>query len=96
MARCICWRGISHPLHWDETPELDEGSPFDRTKLESGSADPGAPLYENHWPSAQIVWEQLRDKKVLHETTRQEPDGRQLHVELGQASEGVYLYCANT
>ena len=43
-----------------------------------------------------MVWEQLRGKKVLHETTRQESDGRQLHVELGQASEGVYLYCANT
>ncbi|MDP1769832.1 MAG: class I SAM-dependent methyltransferase [Nitrospirota bacterium] len=89
-------RGISHPLHWDESPEPDEGCPFDRAKLESGLADPGAPLYENHWPSAQMVWEQLREKKVLRETTRQEPDGRQLHVELGQALEGVYLYCANT
>ena len=89
-------RGISHPLRWDETPEPDEGCPFDPTKLESGSADPEAPLYENHWPSAQIVWEQLREKKVLQETTWQEPDGRQLHVELGQAAEGIYLYCANT
>jgi hypothetical protein len=54
------------------------------------------PLYENHWPSAQHVWEQLGDKHFLKETTRQEPDGRQLHVELGQAEEGVYLYFANT
>jgi hypothetical protein len=54
------------------------------------------PLYENHWPSAQRVWEELRDKRLLKETTRQEPDGRQLHVELGQAEEGVYLYFANT
>ena len=89
-------RGISHPLHWDESPEPDEGGPFDRAKLESGLADPGVPRYENHCPSAQMVWEQLREKKVLCETTRQEPDGRQLHVELGQALEGVYLYCANT
>jgi len=90
-------RGIAHSLHWDELPEPDEGCPFDPTKLEPGlPGDPDAPLYENHWPSAQIVWEQLRDKKVLHETTRQEPDGRQLHVELGQAAEGIYLYCANT
>ncbi len=89
-------RGILHPLQWDESPEPDEGCPFDRTKLESGSADPGSPLYENHWSSAQIVWEQLREKKVLQETTKQEPDGRQLHIELGQAAEGVYLYCANT
>jgi SAM-dependent methyltransferase len=89
-------RGASHQLHWDESPEPDEGGPFDRTKLKTGSNDPDAPLYENHWPSAQRVWEQLHDTHVLKETTRQEPDGRQLHVELGQAEEGVYLYCANT
>ena len=65
-------------------------------QLKTGSTDPDAPLYENHWPSAQRVWEQLHDKHLLKETTRQEPDGRQLHVELGQAEEGVYLYCANT
>ena len=41
-------------------------------------------------------WEQLHDKHLLKETTCQEPDGRQLHIELGQAEEGVYLYCANT
>jgi SAM-dependent methyltransferase len=89
-------RGESHQLHWDESPEPDEGGPFDRTKLKAGSNDPDAPLYENHWPSAQSVWEQLHDTHLLKETTRQEPDGRQLHVELGQAEEGVYLYCANT
>jgi len=89
-------RGASHWLHWDESPEPDEGRPFDRTQLKTGSTDPDAPLYENHWPSAQRVWEQLHDMHLLKETTRQEPDGRQLHVELGQAEEGVYLYCANT
>ena len=89
-------RGASPQLHWDESPELDEGRPFDRTKLNTDSTDPDAPLYENHWPSAQRVWEQLHDTHILKETTRQEPDGRQLHVELGQAKEGVYLYCANT
>ena len=88
--------GESHQLHWDELPEPDEGRPFDRTKLKTGSTDPDAPLYENHWPSAQRVWEQLHNTHLLKETTRQEPDGRQLHVELGQAEEGFYLYCANT
>ena len=86
----------SHQLHWDESPEPDEGPPFDRTKLKTGSIDSDAPLYENHCPSAQLVWEQLDSKHLFKETTRQEPDGRQLHVELGQAEEGVYLYCANT
>ena len=89
-------RGASHQLHWDESPEPDEGRPFDRTQLNTGSTDPDAPLYENHWPSAQRVWEQLHDTHLLKETTRQEPDGRQLHVELGQSEEMVYLYCANT
>ena len=89
-------RGRSHQCPWDELPEPDEGRPFDRTKIKTGSTDPDEPLYENHYPSAQYVWTQLHEKQVLKETTSQEPDGRQLHVELGQAEEGVYLYCANT
>ncbi|MEO5863496.1 MAG: class I SAM-dependent methyltransferase, partial [Nitrospiraceae bacterium] len=89
-------KGALCTFHWDESPEPDEGRPFDRAQLKTGSADPDVPLYENHWPSAQRVWEQLHDKHLLKETTRQESDGRQLHVELGQAEEGFYLYCANT
>jgi len=89
-------RGVSPQCHWDELPEPDEGRPFDRTKVNPGSTDPDAPLYENHSPSAQLVWTQLHEKQVLKETTSQEPDGRQLHVELGQVEEGIYLYCANT
>jgi len=92
----VAGRGVSHPLPWDESPEPDEGPPLDRTRLKKGSSDPGTPLYENHWPSAQYAWEQLRGKHLVKEITRQEPDGRQLHVELGQAEEGIYLYCANT
>ena len=83
-------------FHWDESSELDESSPCDRTQFKTDVSNPEAPLYENHGPSAQCVWEQLHDKHLLKETTRQEPDGRQLHVELGKAEEGVYLYCANT
>jgi hypothetical protein len=92
----VLGRGSSHQFHWDESPEPDGGGLFDRTSLTHGSIDPDAPLYENHWPSAQRVWEELRNKRLLKETTCQEPDGRQLHVELGQAEEAVYLYCANT
>jgi SAM-dependent methyltransferase len=88
--------GESHERQWNELPEPDEGSPFDCSKLKAESTDPDAPLYENHWPSAQRVWEQMRDMHLLKESTRQELDGRQFHVELGQAEEGVYLYCANT
>ena len=92
----VLGRGASRQIVWDESPEPDEGRPFDRSQLRTGPTDPDAPLYENHWPSAQRAWEQLHDKHLLKETTRQEPDGRQLHVELGQTEERVYLYCANT
>ena len=83
-------------FHWDESPEPDESSPCDQTQFKTNVINPDAPLYENHGPSAQRVWEQYHDKHLLKETTRQESDGRQLHVELGKAEEGVYLYCANT
>jgi hypothetical protein len=81
---------------WNELPERDEGGPFEGTNSKAESTDPDKPLYENHWPSAQNVWERLRNVRLFEEHTRQEPDGRQLHVELGQAEEGIYLYCANT
>jgi SAM-dependent methyltransferase len=83
-------------LHWDESPEPDVGPPCDPMQFKTHATDQDAPLYENHWPSAQGVWEQLHEKRLLKDTTRQESDGRQLHVELGRAEEGVYLYCANT
>jgi hypothetical protein len=89
-------KGSGALLSWDESPEPDESCPFDRTQLKTDSSDSDTPLYENHWPSAQRVWEQLHGKHLLKEATRQESDGRQLHVELGQAEERVYLYCANT
>jgi len=83
-------------LQWDESPEPDDGPPRDPMRYKTHATHQDAPLYENHCPSAQGVWEQLHEKRLLKDTTRQEPDGRQLHVELGQAEEGVYLYCANT
>ena len=92
----VLGRGTSPQFLWDETPESDDGRPFDRTTDKTDLTDPDAPLYENHWPSAQLAWEQLHDKRLIKEMTRQEQDGRQLHIELGQAVEGVYLYCANT
>lgn len=92
----VLGKGAARQLRWDESPESDEGRPFDRATLKTRLPDPDAPLYENHWPSAQLAWEQLHDTRLIKEITRQEPDGRQLHVELGQAEEGIYLYCATT
>jgi tRNA G46 methylase TrmB len=95
----VVQKGNSLPLAWNEAPEPDEGLPFNRAMLRSvphDPQDPDMPLYENHWPSAQQVWGSLVDRQVQQEETRQEPDGRQLHVELGSAEGLVYLYCANT
>ena len=59
-------------------------------------SNPGEPLYENHTASAQQVRTQLPDRRILQETTKQEPDGRQVHLELGESQGLTYLYCANT
>lgn len=88
--------GQGHAVAWDEQPEHDEGRPFDQATALSVRPAADVPLYENHWPSAQRAWEQLKDKKVLREDNAEETDGRQLHVELGTAEGLRYLYCANT
>jgi len=95
----VVQKGSALPLAWNEAPEPDEARPLDRSLLRSAPQDPqdpDMPLYENHWPSAQQAWESLADRLVQQEETRREPDGRQLHVELGSAEGQVYLYCANT
>ena len=95
----VVQQGGSHAYAWDEAPEPDEGLPYNRAMRRSAPQDPQEqliPLYENHWPSAQGVWERLTDRLVRQEETRRESDGRQLHVELGSAEGLVYLYCANT
>jgi hypothetical protein len=70
--------------------------PRDLSVIGAEARSPEDPLYENHRPSAQHVWEQLKDRRVTEETTREEPDGRQFHMELGTWGELAYLYCANT
>lgn len=92
----VMQKGNGLSVDWDESPEQDEGVPFDRATLNANPSDPEAPLYENHDHSAQHVWEHLKDRTVTKETTRQEPDGRQMHVELGTSEDVSYLYCANT
>ncbi|MGH7207932.1 MAG: class I SAM-dependent methyltransferase [Nitrospiraceae bacterium] len=54
------------------------------------------PLYENHLASAQQVWSRLPKRHVAKDSTFEEPDGRQKHVELGTTPGLVYLYWANT
>ncbi len=54
------------------------------------------PLYENHQAAAQAVYEALPNRTVWQQHDQQHPDGKQLHVELGQGDDFVYVYCANT
>ena len=56
-----------------------------------------APLYENHFPVAEQVWQKLPDRVVLREQTDEETDGRQRHIEYGRCAGNLhYLYWANT
>jgi SAM-dependent methyltransferase len=89
-------KGRSLSIDWDEAPESDEGLPFDAVTLSPPASDSDDPLYENHYPSAQQVWQRLHDRSIVKEQTKAEPDGRQMHVELGTAEGYSYLYCANT
>lgn len=88
--------GTQATVAWDELPELDDGTLFNLNAMLGNSSDPNRPLYENHGPSAQVAWEELTERTVTQELTRVEPDGRQVHVELGVVDETHYLYCANT
>jgi hypothetical protein len=92
----VATRGEAGKIAWDEAPEADPGAPFDPHRMMAASRHPDEPLYENHWPSAQTVWNRLDKRMVARETTRGEADGRQLHVELGYAEGHAYLYCSHT
>ncbi|HEX5647893.1 MAG TPA: class I SAM-dependent methyltransferase, partial [Nitrospira sp.] len=89
-------KGSAVVLDWDETTDLDDRAPFDPSNLPQQPRGAEGLLYENHGPSAQAAWERLDSRCVTQETTCQEPDGRQLHVEIGTAEGCMYLYCANT
>jgi len=63
---------------------------------EQHEADSQVPCYENHTPSAQIIWRSLPNRQIQQEETVRERDGRSVHLEWG-FSEGLsYLYVANT
>ncbi|HKW86297.1 MAG TPA: class I SAM-dependent methyltransferase [Nitrospiraceae bacterium] len=83
-------------IAWDESPEMDASDRLDLSRLKHKTVAKDEPLFENHRASAQRIWTQLPGRQVLKETTRQEPDGRQMHVELGTMQNLTYLYFANT
>jgi SAM-dependent methyltransferase len=92
----VLTKGTQATVAWDELPEVDDGTLFNLHDMLETSIGPDRPLYENHGPSAQVAWEELAERTVTQEVTREEPDGRQVHVELGSVDEMRYLYCANT
>ena len=91
----VLGRAGAQAIPWDELPEQTYEK-VDVETIKNRKTGPDEPLYENHTAAAQQVWTDLPDRRILKETTRQEPDGRQVHVELGESQDLTYLYCANT
>ncbi len=54
------------------------------------------PGYENHLPSAQIIYEALPRKIVRQESTFADGQGKEMHIEVGTTNTFQYLYWANT
>ncbi len=80
---------------WDESPEGAQEQ-VDIASIKNRKTGPDEPLYENHTASAQQIWTNLPDRRILRETTKQGSDGRQVHVEFGESQGLTYVYCANT
>jgi SAM-dependent methyltransferase len=89
-------------LHLIETVKQIQESDFERLVQdfwENGAiaGDKGSvPCYENHHPSAQIIYEALPSKHIQQESTFQDGEGKEMHIELGTTKTLVYLYWANT
>lgn len=96
LERPRTMRAAGSSTPWDESPEWDETARFDLDKYSVAAHPSDQPLYENHSPTAQVIWAHLPQRRVVKEVTRQVLDGRQLHVELGAFQDFTYLYCANS
>lgn len=57
--------------------------------------DQSVPCYENHHPSAQIIYERLPSKHIQQESTFQDGEKGEMHIELGTTTHLTYLYFAN-
>lgn len=85
-----------HTLPWNESPESDAAPKLNLETLRLDHKQSDQPLYENHESSAQQAWLDLPDKQILEQVTKEDLDGRRLHVEQGRAAGFHYLYCANS
>jgi tRNA G46 methylase TrmB len=57
--------------------------------------DDSIPGYENHFPSAQIIYKALPQKIVQQESTFVDRQGKEMHIEIGTTHMFQYLYWAN-
>ena len=58
--------------------------------------DESIPGYENHTSSAQDIYQALPQKMVKEESTFENGDGKEMHIEIGTTKALFYLYWANT
>ena len=58
--------------------------------------DDSIPGYENHFPSAQTIYQALPQKIVQQESTFVDRQGKEMHIEIGTTHRFQYLYWANT
>lgn len=54
------------------------------------------PGYENHHASAQEIYDGLPSKCIEQESTREDPEGRVIHLERGRTENLYYFYWADT
>jgi len=54
------------------------------------------PGYENHVPSAQVIYHALPSKMIQREATFADDEGKEMHIEIGTTKVLTYFYWANT
>ncbi|MDH5564040.1 MAG: methyltransferase domain-containing protein [Nitrospirota bacterium] len=54
------------------------------------------PGYENHFPSAQVIYQALPSKMIQREATFADDEGKEMHIEIGTTMILTYFYWANT
>jgi SAM-dependent methyltransferase len=57
--------------------------------------DRSVPCFESHYPSAQTIYKALPSKTIQQESTFQDGEGKEMHIELGTTKNLIYLYWAN-
>jgi hypothetical protein len=80
--------------HIDE-PELDRLVRDFWEDVARVAEDRSVPCFESHYPSAQTIYKALPSKTIQQESTFQDGEGKEMHIELGTTKNLIYLYWAN-